>query len=99
VADPTPEPDFVRELRELVEAGTPLRQAEARRHHYVPSFLLARWAAPQKREGKLAALTVATGRMETTKPDNVERQAVAVKPRDWRRDVTAEAAKRLHLGP
>ena len=71
VADQTPEPQFVRHLRELVEAGAPLPQTDARRHHYVPSFLLARWATPQKREGKLAALTVATGHAAMTKPDKV----------------------------
>jgi hypothetical protein len=65
------EPDFVRYLRELVEAGAPLPQTDARRHHYVPSFLLARWATPQKREGKLAALSVATGSTTSTKPDKV----------------------------
>jgi hypothetical protein len=71
VADPTPEPDFVRHLRELIEAGAPLPQTDARRHHYVPSFLLARWATPQKREGKLTALTVARGSTDSTKPDKV----------------------------
>ena len=71
MADPTPEPDFVRHLRELVEAGAPLPQTDARRHHYVPSFLLARWATPQKREGNLTALTVATGSTDSTKPDKV----------------------------
>lgn len=71
MADPTPEPDFVRHLRELVEAGARLPQTDARRHHYVLSFLLARWATPQKREGKLTALTVATGSTDSTKPDKV----------------------------
>ena len=71
MADPTPEPDFVRHLRELVEAGAPLPQTDARRHHYVPSFLLARWATPQKREGELTALTAATGSTDSTKPDKV----------------------------
>jgi hypothetical protein len=71
VADQTPEPPFVRHLRELVEAGAPLRQTDARRHHYVPSFLLARWATPQRRKGKLATLAVATGHTAMTKPDNV----------------------------
>ncbi|MBE2318399.1 DUF4238 domain-containing protein [Solirubrobacter sp. CPCC 204708] len=71
MANQSPEPAFVRHLRKLVESGTPLSQTKAQRHHYVPSFLLARWATPQKREGRLAVLTVATGRTETTKPDNV----------------------------
>jgi hypothetical protein len=71
VADQTPEPPFVRHLRELVEAGAPLPQTDARRHHYVPSFLLARWATPQRRKGKLATLAVATGHTAMTKPDRV----------------------------
>jgi hypothetical protein len=71
VADQIPEPPFVRHLRKLVEGSAPLPQTNARRHHYVPSFLLARWAMPPKRKGKLAALTVATGHAAMTKPDNV----------------------------
>jgi hypothetical protein len=71
VAGQAPEPPFLRHLRKLVEAGASLPQTAALRHHYVPSFLLARWATPQKREGKLAALAVATGNAAMTRPDDV----------------------------
>ncbi len=52
-------------------------QTQARDQHYVPSFLLARWATPPKRKGTLYELAVATGKVKATKPGNVS----------WQRDL------------
>ena len=45
--------------------------AQARNQHYVPSFLLARWAMPQTRNGRLFSLTVASGDVIEGKPGKV----------------------------
>jgi hypothetical protein len=37
----------------------------------VPSFLLARWATPQAREGRLFSLNVTSGKVTEQKPGNV----------------------------
>lgn len=46
----------------------------ARKQHYVPSFLLARWASPQNRDGALWALTVGSGDVAKRKPGKVALQ-------------------------
>jgi hypothetical protein len=67
---PQREIPLFKHLREVAE-GTRLKpQTTARRHHYVPSFLLARWATPQReRHGKLFELLVRGGRPRPTTPD------------------------------
>ena len=44
---------------------------QARNQHYVPSFLLARWATPQTRDGRLFSLMVASGDVTQRKPGKV----------------------------
>src|SRR4051812_43168731 len=66
---PTLEPPLFKHLREIADGTRPRPETKARRHHYVPSFLLARWAAPPKRDGALVGLDVATGDAYTTTPD------------------------------
>lgn len=76
-----PAPPFFRALREMAAGERPLPDAEAtKRHHYVPSFLLARWAKPQKRKGTIYELEVTTGQVGATQPDKVswERELYAV---------------------
>jgi Protein of unknown function (DUF4238) len=58
-----------RHLREIADGTRPKPETSARRHHYVPSFLLARWARPQKRDGELFELLVPGGRPRRTTPD------------------------------
>ena len=66
-----PEPPFLQHLREIAEGKKSLPDAAARKQHYVPSFLLALWATPQKRDGILWALTVSTGDVDKRKPGKV----------------------------
>jgi hypothetical protein len=66
---PTTEIPLFKHLRELGEGARPNLDTTARRHHYVPSFLLARWARPQKRAGTLFELLVRTGQPRRTTPD------------------------------
>lgn len=61
-------------LREIAEGKKSLPDAAARKQHYVPSFLLALWATPQKRDGILWALTVGTGDVDKRKPGKVALQ-------------------------
>lgn len=68
------EPLFVRHLLEIAEGKKSLPVAAARKQHYVPSFLLARWATPQNRDGALCALTVGTGDVAKRKPGKVALQ-------------------------
>ena len=68
------EPPFVQHLREIAEGKKSLPGAMARKQHYVPSFLLARWATPQNRDGALWALTVGTGDVARRKPGKVALQ-------------------------
>lgn len=68
------EPPFVQHLREIAEAKKSLPGATARKQHYVPSFLLARWATPQNRDGALWALTVGTGDVAKRRPGKVALQ-------------------------
>jgi hypothetical protein len=73
-----PEPPFLVRLREIADGKRPMPNAETtKRHHYVPSFLLARWAKPKKRDGELYELEAATGQVRATHPDKVS----------WKRDL------------
>ncbi|MEJ7783928.1 MAG: DUF4238 domain-containing protein [Solirubrobacteraceae bacterium] len=64
------EPPFVQEFRDIAEGTKPMPTTDARRQHYVPSFLLARWATPKNRKGSLVSLAVA-GKTAARKPGNV----------------------------
>lgn len=58
---------------ELGEIGDGKRQfptTTARRHHFVPAFLLARFAKPATRKGFLFQLDVTSGRPQRTTPDS-----------------------------
>lgn len=66
---PISEPPLFKHLREIAEGKRPKPATNARRHHYVPSFLLARWALPARREGTMFALDVTTGKPAKTTPD------------------------------
>lgn len=68
-ARPAPEGPLLRHLREIAEGSRTLPSTPARRHHFVPSFSLARFAKPQKRDGTLFQLDVASGRPSRTTPD------------------------------
>jgi hypothetical protein len=58
------------ELREIGELGA-FPPSDARRHHYVPAFLLARFATPVgERKGRLHQLDVGSGRPQRTSPDS-----------------------------
>jgi hypothetical protein len=60
-----------RHLREIASGAKKLLDTQARKHHYVPSFLLARWATPQARDGRLFSLGVASGKVTEQKPGKV----------------------------
>jgi hypothetical protein len=58
------------ELREIGDRGA-FPETSARRHHFVPAFLLARFAAPVgQRKGKLFQLDVGSGRPARTTPND-----------------------------
>ncbi|TML00268.1 MAG: DUF4238 domain-containing protein [Actinobacteria bacterium] len=69
-----PNPPFLQHLRDIAAGTKRLPDTLARNQHYVPSFLLARWATPQTRECKLFALTVASGEVAQRKPGEVALQ-------------------------
>jgi hypothetical protein len=60
---------LLRHLREIAEAKRSLPNTPARRHHFVPSFALSKFATPQKRDGKLFELNTQTGQPNKTTPD------------------------------
>jgi Protein of unknown function (DUF4238) len=60
---------LVGHLREIAEGKRAFPSTTARRHHYVPSFALARFATPPKREGVLFSMNTASGKPEKTTPD------------------------------
>jgi hypothetical protein len=60
---------LARHLRELSEGSRPFPTTAARRHHFVPSFSLAKFATPAKRNGNLFQLDVTSGRPSKTTPD------------------------------
>jgi hypothetical protein len=62
---------LIEELREYVESGTDLPQTAARRHHFVPAFLLGRFSdQPGNRRAWLRQLDTSTGRPGRTTPDS-----------------------------
>ena len=61
----------MRHLRDIASGSKQLPNTQARKHHYVPSFLLARWATPQARDGRLFSLEVTSGERSQAKPGNV----------------------------
>jgi hypothetical protein len=65
------EPIYLRQLRDIALGKAPKLSADAIKQHYVPSFLLARWATPQNRRGKLTQLNVTSGMVESRKAGNV----------------------------
>lgn len=68
-ARPAPEGPLVRHLIEIGNGSRPVPTTPARRHHFVPSFSLARFAKPRKRDGTLAQLDTANGQPGKTTPD------------------------------
>jgi Protein of unknown function (DUF4238) len=66
-----PDPPFLQHLREIASGAKKLPDTQARKHHYVPSFLLASWATPQARDGRLFSLEVASGKVTQQKPGKV----------------------------
>jgi Protein of unknown function (DUF4238) len=60
---------LAKHLREIGEGKRPLPQTRARRHHFVPSFALAKFATPQKRDGVIYQLDTKTGKPQKTSPD------------------------------
>jgi hypothetical protein len=67
---PAVEGPLAAELRQIGERGA-FPESRARRHHFVPAFLLARWADPVgQRKGRLHQLDVSTGRPQRTSPDS-----------------------------
>jgi hypothetical protein len=66
-----PHPPFIQHLREMTSGAKKLPETQARKHHYVPSFLLARWAMPQARDGRLFSLEVSSGKVTQQKPGKV----------------------------
>ncbi|MEA2493950.1 MAG: hypothetical protein QOJ29_1861 [Thermoleophilaceae bacterium] len=67
---PLVEGPLARELREIGERES-FPDTQARRHHFVPAFHLARFADPVgARKGRLFQLDVNTGRPQRTTPDD-----------------------------
>jgi hypothetical protein len=66
---PTTQPPLFKHLSEIVDGTRAKPTTAARRHHYVPSFLLARWANPLKRDGVLFSLDIASNKATQTTPD------------------------------
>lgn len=67
---PIVEGPLAKHLREIAEGAREYPTAEARRHHFVPSFALSKFATPQKRRGVLYQLDTKTGRPRKTTPDD-----------------------------
>src|ERR1700721_2779820 len=66
----TLEGPLVSHPREIAEGERAFPSTTARRHHFVPSFALARFATPPKREGVLFAMDTASGKPDKTTPDH-----------------------------
>jgi hypothetical protein len=58
------------ELREIAEGTRTVPQTTARRHHFVPAFVLARFATPPIRKGWLFQLDTDSGKPQRTTPDS-----------------------------
>jgi hypothetical protein len=56
-------------LREIAEGTRPMPTTRARRHHFIPSFALSKFATPLKRDGVLFQLDTKTGQPRRTTPD------------------------------
>ena len=68
--NPTEGP-LVRELREIGEGKRTFPKTTARRHHYVPAFLLAAFAEPRgDRHGFMAQLDTGSGQPRKTTPND-----------------------------
>src|SRR4051794_20383539 len=65
------EPPFIQEFRDIAEGSKPMPTTDARKQHYVPSFVLARWATPQTRRPPLGPPAVPTGNAATRQPGKV----------------------------
>jgi hypothetical protein len=77
------------------EHGDELPQSEAKRHHFVPAFLIAQWATPPRdRNGRLYQLDKATGRPTRVRASEVGhiRQFYAVVNPQGDRDTATETA-------
>jgi len=58
-------------MRAIAEGRKPLPPSSARRHHFVPAFALAQFAAPQgSRKGWMYQLDVRSGAPQRTRPDD-----------------------------
>jgi hypothetical protein len=56
------------EMRAILEGAKAFPESFARRHHFVPSFVLAQFAQPASRKGFLYQLDVRSGRPQRTRP-------------------------------
>jgi hypothetical protein len=84
---------LARELREIGEGKRDFPKTTARRHHFVPAFLLAQFAAPRgDRRGFMAQLDTRSGKPQKTTPNAAcfERDLYAQES-DEGRDTTLEA--------
>jgi hypothetical protein len=60
---------LAKHLREIAEGTRAVPKTKARRHHFVPSFALSKFATPQKRDGVLFQLDTKTGQPKKMTPD------------------------------
>jgi hypothetical protein len=58
------------ELREIADGRRAIPPTTARRHHFVPAFVLARFATPATRKGWLFQLDTKSGKPQRTTPDS-----------------------------
>jgi hypothetical protein len=65
------EPRYLRQLRAIALGKAPKLSADAIKQHYVPSFLIARWATPKTRKGTLTQLNVTSGAVASCKAGKV----------------------------
>src|SRR5262245_44960967 len=62
---------LVRELRQIGAGKRAFPKTDARRHHYVPAFLLAQFAEPRgDRRSFMAQIDVSSGRPQKTTPND-----------------------------
>jgi len=62
---------LARELRDIADGNRDFPETTARRHHYVPAFLLARFADPVgDRRGWMYQLDTSTGKPQKTTPNS-----------------------------
>jgi uncharacterized protein DUF4238 len=84
---------LVRELREIGEGSRDFPVSTARRHHYVPAFVLAKFATPRgDRRAFMAQLDTRTGRPGKTTPhDSCFEKDLYAQRTDEGRDNTLES--------